>query len=297
MEKNHGLTITLVFEAESANYGEGIGNISALKKMTRGDGNTYSYISRQAVRYNIVQQMGCDDTPVSVDTGVVQFTPSSTIKDYPEIDLFGYMKTRAKGDSDLGGADTRSAVVRLSNAISLEPYASDLDFLTNMGLAKRVENMPNGIAQSEIHHAFYSYTITIDLNRIGIDGTEGKDDFLNLPAEEKAKRVCDFLKTIEFLYRDIKGRRENLAPVFVIGGIYNRKCPYYEGRVHVKKNHLECDSLNEIIQSDEDTKMNTEIGYLPESFGNSEEIQKAFKTESVPAFFTNLCAKVKAYYG
>ena len=33
---NKGLTITMIFLAESANYGEGIGNITTLKKMTRG---------------------------------------------------------------------------------------------------------------------------------------------------------------------------------------------------------------------------------------------------------------------
>ena len=36
MSRN-GLTITIVFLAESANYGEGVGNISTLKKMTRGN--------------------------------------------------------------------------------------------------------------------------------------------------------------------------------------------------------------------------------------------------------------------
>ena len=35
--KREGLTFTVIFLAESANYGEGIGNISSLKKMTRGD--------------------------------------------------------------------------------------------------------------------------------------------------------------------------------------------------------------------------------------------------------------------
>ena len=51
-----GLTFSMVFEAQSANYGEGIGNISQLKKMTRADGETYTYISRQAIRYNIVRK-------------------------------------------------------------------------------------------------------------------------------------------------------------------------------------------------------------------------------------------------
>ena len=51
MSRN-GLTFTAIFLAESANYGEGVGNISTLKKMTRGNYEQYSYISRQALRYS-----------------------------------------------------------------------------------------------------------------------------------------------------------------------------------------------------------------------------------------------------
>lgn len=168
--KNFGLTATMVFEAESANYGEGIGNISVLKKMSRRNGETYTYISRQALRYSIVGQCGWDSTPVgapkdskknsddesegkssgTTDKSVVQFSPDATIKDYPEIDFFGYMKT-VKGSN----AATRAAVARLSNAVSLEPYCADTDFLTNMGLAKRA-GQQNSIAQREIHHSLYA---------------------------------------------------------------------------------------------------------------------------------------------
>ena len=70
-------------------------------------------------------------------SGVVQFAADASIEKYPEVDLFGYMKTVSKKDDAAGGASTRSAVVRLSNATSLESFNSDLDFLTNMGLAKR----------------------------------------------------------------------------------------------------------------------------------------------------------------
>ena len=72
----HGLTATMVFLAESANYGEGVGNISTLKKMSRGNYEQYTYISRQAIRYNIMQQAGWDNTPVDGKSGVVQFAPS-----------------------------------------------------------------------------------------------------------------------------------------------------------------------------------------------------------------------------
>ena len=56
MSRN-GLTFTVIFLAESANYGEGVGNISTLKKMTRGNYEQYSYISRQALRYNMVKHL------------------------------------------------------------------------------------------------------------------------------------------------------------------------------------------------------------------------------------------------
>lgn len=112
MIKN-GLTITMVFDAASANYGEGIGNISQLKKMTRAGGEVYTYISRQAIRYNIVEQMQINNTPVDNSQKVVQFAPAAAIDEFPEIDLFGYMKTTK------GGQSIRSAVVRLSNAVSL----------------------------------------------------------------------------------------------------------------------------------------------------------------------------------
>ena len=196
--KKNGLTLTMVFLAESANYGEGVGNITALKKMTRGDFQQYSYISRQAIRYNIIQQLNWDNTPVDRKSGVVQFAPSATIEDYPEIDLFGYMKTTSKDDSIKGGATTRSAVARLSNAISLEPYQGELEFLTNMGLAVR-GNLENGIAQSEVHRSYYAYTMSIDLDRVGIDGE------IDIDKEEKAERVKILLDTMQYLYRDIKG--------------------------------------------------------------------------------------------
>ena len=53
--KAKGLTITAIFEAESANYGESIGNVASLKKVARNNGEQYSYISRQAIRYNIIK--------------------------------------------------------------------------------------------------------------------------------------------------------------------------------------------------------------------------------------------------
>lgn len=283
--KNKGLTMTMVFEAESGNYGEGYNNITTLKKLTRGNGNTYTYISRQALRYNIVEQMKYNNTPVEANgTGekkVIQFHPDATIKDYPEIDLFGYMKTEGGK-----GAATRNAVVRLSNAIALEEFEADTDFLTNMGLAKRI-NANNSIAQSEIHKSYYSYTVTIDLDKIGVDGE------IEIEESEKKARVKELLKTIEFLYRDIKGRRENLSPVFVIGGIYERKNPFFENRIILERNKLNTEILNTIINSDEDIKKNTKAGYMKGKFSNNSEIEETLNTITVNEFFDVLIKRVE----
>ena len=283
--KREGLTFTMVFLAESANYGEGIGNITTLKKMTRGNCEQYSYISRQAMRYNIIQQLKWDTTPVDGKSGVVQFAPSASIKDYPEIDLFGYMKT-TKGDS----ASTRSAVVRLSNAISLEAYQSDLEFLTNMGMAKR-GNLGNAIAQSEVQRSYYTYTIAIDLDRIGIDQD------VEIAQEEKADRVMQLLDAVHYLYRDIKGRRENLSPLFVIGGRYSRKTPFFENRIRVENNCLSTNTLLDLMKEDDAIFEHTYVGVTTEVFDNEKEIKDKLKTETVGDAFKRLKKEVEEYYG
>lgn len=282
MNNKNGLSVTMVFEASSANYGEGIGNIAQLKKMTRTNGEVYTYISRQAIRYNIVQQMGIDNTPVDDKQKVVQFSPETSIKDYPEIDLFGYMKTSKN-------TQIRNAVVRLSNAVSLEPYKSDTDFLNNMGLAKRA-GLENALAQSEIHKSLYSYTITIDLDKIGID----KD--VEIDNAEKAKRVISLLETIQFLNRDIRGRRENMNPVFIAGGVYERKNPYFEDRLKLTKNNLNVDIIKSVLNSCDDTKNNTLVGMIDGFFSNAEEIKKELNTIEVCDVFAALKKEVENYY-
>ena len=286
-----GLTASFIFEAESGNYGEGIGNITSLKKVSRGTGESYTYFSRQAMRYNIMEQMAEDRTPIDVDGSVIQFSPETTIKDYPEIDLFGYMKTKKP-------AKTRSAVVRLSNAVSLESFNADLDFLTNKGLLDRYnkqgKELKDGgnIAQSEIHKSYYAYTIAIDLDKVGID----ENDKIEIDKNEKAARICKLLDTIKFLYRDIKGRRENLSPVFAIGGVYDIKNPFFENRLKVRNNKLLLESINSAFALDDTIKNNTNTGLSKGIFTNCDDIESSLETKEIGIFFKELKDKVCEYY-
>jgi len=286
-----GLTATFIFEAESANYGEGVGNVTSLKKISRDGGRSYSYISRQAIRYNIIEQMGENTTPLDLDGDVLQFHPDSNIKDNPEIDLFGYMKTKKP-------LKTRSAVVRLSNAIALETFNADLDFLTNKGLLDRYNAVNDkkkdggNIAQSEIHKSYYCYTIAIDLDKVGID----QNDNIEIENTEKAKRINKLLDTIKLLYRDIKGRRENLSPIFAIGGVYDVKNPFFENRIKCFNNKINVDSIKSVMSLDEDIEKNTSVGIIKGTFSNEDEIEAAFKAMDMSEFFKGIKSQVNKYY-
>ena len=293
--KSKGLTLTILVQASSANYGESLGNVASLKKVTRGDGYQYTYISRQALRYNIVQQL---DEPLATlsaegsrDKKVIQFDKNATIEAYPEIDFFGYMKTN-KGTN----AHVRSAKVRLSNAISLEPFRGDTDFLNNMGLAARLRkakgdnSINNGLAQSEIHLSYYRYTVTIDLDQIGIDEAED----IQISNQEKARRVSKLLDVIAYLYRDIRGRREDLKPLFVIGGVYDIKNPVFENIVDVKNNTVLIEGIKDVMTSE--LANQTETGVVSGKFANTDEIKRELHATSVAKFFEVLKKKVADYY-
>ena len=130
---NKYLHFSVVFKASNLNYGEGVGNILALKKIT-SEGKQFSYISRRALRYDIVRMLeefyGFRRADVSKEAGVIQFAEDATIRDFPELDFFGYMKTQTN--------KIRKAVVRLTDAVSLEPFNNELEFATNKGLADRI---------------------------------------------------------------------------------------------------------------------------------------------------------------
>lgn len=353
-----GLTLTIIFEAQSLNYDEGFGNLSTLKKLRRGSGEIYTFASRQSLRYSIVKQgneqfgwkLG-DVSPEGIggEEQVVQFKSDVTIKDCEEIDLFGYMKTE-RGT----GSITRQAVVRLTPAISLEPFWNDIEFLTNKGLADRVSTDPN-IANVEQHRSLYKYTVVIDLDRVGSEEwnnamkgyiskqlikyyfsektkeiseqeveniykefleflkhenisieedkknifTKIKEDVKNkiksfeiLP-KEKAERINEFLEVIKNLYRDIRGRREDLKPLFLIGGIYEIKNPFFMNAIKIEwdknKPKIITEPIKEILNSEFEYKdasgnlskkkveENTLIGIRSGFFANEDEVKNIFK--------------------
>ncbi|MDN5276641.1 MAG: CRISPR-associated protein Cst2 [Clostridiales bacterium] len=291
-------TMSIIFQAQSLNYGEGIGNISELKKLTRGNGLQYTVASRQCLRYDIVR-LGAliynwNLQVVDKSKGTVQFREDLTIKDSVEMDLFGYMKTK-EGE----GGSNRSAAVRISFATSLEPYKNDIEFLSNKGLADRIGEDAN-IANVEQHLSYYTYTVTIDLNKVGVDGE------IVLDNQTRFQRVSQLLDIIKILNREIRGRQENLSPLFVIGGMYDFPNPVFLGRIKlsVVKDSFAIDlepikSAMEICVFDKSVKDSTRVGIVNGIFANEPEIKDLFgeKAMTVNEFFESMKKEIKEYYG
>ncbi|MDI3311609.1 MAG: type I-B CRISPR-associated protein Cas7/Cst2/DevR [Thermoanaerobacterium sp.] len=291
-------TMSIIFQAQSLNYGEGIGNISELKKLTRGNGLQYTVASRQCLRYDIVR-LGAliynwNLQVVDKSKGTVQFREDLTIKDSVEMDLFGYMKTK-EGE----GGSNRSAAVRISFATSLEPYKNDIEFLSNKGLADRIGEDAN-IANVEQHLSYYTYTATIDLNKVGVDGE------IVLDNQTRFQRVSQLLDIIKILNREIRGRQENLSPLFVIGGMYDFPNPVFLGRIKlsVVKDSFAIDlepikSAMEICVFDKSVKDSTRVGIVNGIFANEPEIKDLFgeKAMTVNEFFESMKKEIKEYYG
>jgi len=269
------LSLTVIFKGGSLNYGESTANVTALKRLS-SKGKSYSYISRQALRYDIVrimhEEFGMPLTPVGSDGKVVQFEKNAKINEFPEIDLFGYMKTEGQGSK----GTIRKAIVRLSDAVSLEPWYNDVDYGNNMGLAARSNNLENMIFQTEIHKTFYTYTMTVDLDKVGVDDNYN----IKLEKDEKIKRLNMLLDTIKILYRDIKGRREDLSPLFIIGGIYESGNPFFYNKVKLSFGResvkLIVEPINETLEKtyheSKKVKDSTLIGYVNGIFANINEI-------------------------
>ncbi|WP_040335442.1 type I-B CRISPR-associated protein Cas7/Cst2/DevR [Candidatus Magnetobacterium casense] len=318
MAKSKHIHMAVIFKASNLNYGEGVGNILTLKKLTT-DAKNYSYVSRQAIRYDIVRMLNevynYPLTEVDKESGVIQFSKSSTIDKFPEIDFFGYMKTekkkKSKTKNEIEEPETndedvkektkiRKAVVRLTDAVSLETFHNEMEFGTNKGLADRIpNNVGNDIFQAEIHRSFYCYSMTFNLDDIGKDTI----DKVNLSPARKAERVNNLLSVIKLLYRDIRGKRENLAPVFVIGGIYDVGNPFFYNRLRLTflRDKVEIDekAINSVLAittlNNHTVKEQTMLGVIDGIFSNVGSIT-VDNQRDVEGFFAQLRQSVDEHY-
>jgi CRISPR-associated protein Cst2 len=322
------LTLTIITQrATSLNYGENIGNVSILKKLSLGDNSQITYVSDKALKYDIRRKGKEEKGWRLLDEKVKELIEKSKdgkklnvdkfakelVQEYQEFDLFGGLLTNLKGadgkkvELSYGDSVKRTAPVKVTYAYSISKFQGDIDFMNNIEAYNRYiryieQKDAQVITQSEQHTAHYYYTIAIDLDRIGVWETENGTEEV-IPAEEKAKRVKDLLDIIRTLSRQIRGRYENLSPISVIGGIYKVKNPFFMGCISAKETEdgkllLDVNRLFDckgIIPEEE--RDNTLCGLLSGFFANEQEIREKLSCKSVGEVFEELKNKVGEIYG
>jgi CRISPR-associated protein Cst2 len=322
------LTLTIITQrATSLNYGENIGNVSILKKLSLGDNSQITYVSDKALKYDIRRKGKEEREWKLLDEKVKELIEKSKdgkklnvdkfakelVQEYQEFDLFGGLLTNLKGtdgkkvELSYGDSVKRTAPVKITYAYSISKFQGDMDFMNNIEAYNRYirhieQKDAQVITQSEQHTTHYYYTIAIDLDRIGVWETEDGTEEV-IPAEEKAKRVKDLLDIIRTLSRQIRGRYENLSPVFVIGGIYKVKNPFFMGCIGAKETEdrkLLLD-INRLLDCKgiipEEERDNTLCGLLSGFFANEQEIREKLNCKSVGEVFEELKNKVGETYG
>ena len=290
--KKNSLTLTVVANMTS-NYSESLGNIASVQKVFKNR-KIYSMRSRESLKNAIMVQSGMyDDLETSLD-GAAQKKVSEELNASNCRALEGgYMNTQ-------GTTYVRKSSFYLTDAVAAEHFVNETRFHNNLYLATNyakeqgISVQSNGGSaglmpyQYEYDKSLKIYSMTIDLEMIGKDENFHEEAY----AKEKAERVIALLDAVENLSLVVRGNLDNAEPVFVVGGLSERKTHYFENVVHVEEEKL--------ILS-EDLKIKLEKGFQAgllrgNLLQNEEEIEKELAPVSVPVFFENLRKQVLDYY-
>ena len=270
--KKKALTLTVVANMTS-NYSEGLGNIASVQKVFRNR-KVYTIRSRESLKNAIMVQSGMYD---DLQTEIIGDSKKKVNQKQVSQELNasncralegGYMNTK-------GTTNIRKSSFYLTDAISCESFVNETRF------------------QYEYDKSLKVYSITIDLEMIGKDENfENEANYKEADNKEKADRVNSILDAIENLSLTVKGNLDNAEPVFVVGGLSDRKTHYFENVVKVEEDRL-------VVSKDliEKVAKGYNVGLLRgQTFINEGEIEEKLNPMSVMSFFDKLREDVNAYF-
>lgn len=298
MKNINALTLTVLSNMTS-NYSEGLGNIASVQKVFRNR-NVYSMRSRESLKNAIMVLSGMyDDLKTHVDGATQKLANKELNASNCRALEGGYMSTK-------GTTYIRKSSVYLTDAVSCESFVNENRFHNNLYLATNSAKEKNiniqekakeaGLMpyQYEYDKSLKVYSITIDLEMIGKDENfENEEGYKEAENTEKAVRVKAILDAVETLSLTVKGNLDNAEPIFIVGGLSDRKTHYFENVVKVEEERL-------IISNDLKDKINKgyRVGLLEgRNLRNEEEIKKELEPISITKFFDELKSDVDAYFG
>lgn len=290
--RKKALTLTVVANMTS-NYSEGLGNIASVQKVFRNR-KVYTIRSRESLKNALMVQAGMyDDLQTEVDGATQKLVTEELNAATCRALEGGYMSTK-------GTTYVRKSSVYLTDAISCESFVNETRFHNNLYLAgnfaeangMNIQNDASKVGlmpyQYEYDKSLKTYSITIDLEMVGKDENFGAE----ADKEEKAARVKAILDAIETLSLVVKGNLDNAEPIFVVGGISDRKTHYFENVVHVEEDKLELSQ--DLVDK---MAMGYDCGLLRgKMMANEQEIEQKLEPMTIPAFFKKMKDEIDLYY-
>lgn len=289
------VTLTVVANMTS-NYSEGLGNISSVQKIFK-EQHVYAVRSRESLKNAICVQAGLyDDLETSVDGAAQKLVSAEKNAATCRALEGGYMSTKEL-------TYIRNSSFYLTDAIACDAFVNETRFHNNLYLASN-QAKANGFSlqvkgnaekaglmpyQYEYDKSMKVYSLTIDLEMVG------KDENFQAEAEpeEKADRVLRILEAVRNLSLVVKGNLDNAEPLFIAGGLSERKTHYFENVVRVKRGAL-------AITQDLKDKLSEDFSCAllrGDNFSNEDEIVKELDPLSMKQFFEQLEEQVKSWYG
>lgn len=289
------VTLTVVANMTS-NYSEGLGNISSVQKIFK-EQHVYAVRSRESLKNALCVQAGLyDDLETSVDGAAQKLVSAEKNAATCRALEGGYMSTKEL-------TYIRNSSFYLTDAIACDAFVNETRFHNNLYLASN-QAKANGFSlqvkgnaekaglmlyQYEYDKSMKVYSLTIDLEMVG------KDENFQAEAgpEEKADRVLRILEAVRSLSLVVKGTLDNAEPLFIAGGLTERKTHYFENVVRVKRGAL-------TITQDLKDKLSEDFSCAllrGDNFSNEDEIVKELAPLSIKQFFEQLEEQVKSWYG
>ncbi len=291
--KNKAITLTILANMTS-NYGESLGNIASVQKVYR-DGQVFANRSRESLKNAIMVQSGMyNDLQVDVDGATQKKVNEQLNASNCRALEGGYMNTGGKATK------IRKSSFYLTDAVACEPFINEARFHNNLHLAStyakhndinlQAEAGKAGLMpyQYEYSRSLKKYSITIDLEKIGVD--ENYDAVAE--NTEKTARVIALIDAIEALALVVKGNLDNAEPLFVVGGLGRYKTHYFDNVVVLKEGVLKInDNLKARIKDD------YRVALLDnDSIKNVADVKQALNPISTAEFFEKLRHDVEQYY-
>ncbi|HOK75969.1 MAG TPA: type I-B CRISPR-associated protein Cas7/Cst2/DevR [Bacteroidales bacterium] len=262
-------------------------NIVSIKKIQKNDGKEYPYCSSQAVRRALREQLAVLGWELSETSEAKQKKGAASTQcdpqKYIDDDLFGFMQADAE-------TIKRTAPLRVSPLISIDPYRGDMDFGTNYMSLKTGGN-PN-IFETEIHSGYYVGTVLLELDRVG-EKSPGDKYELQLPNDEKFRRTAALIDAIQNLWTVGRQSRflTDMSPKFVCAALLRVKNPIFLESIKVDANGKINESLIESTLEDNSSQIIEYVigerkGFFPEDNKKYASLGESF--EKIKAWLKNV---------